>query len=190
MGYKMMIPLVFWLVPCKPCFHHAILSATKSPLKWSLAALHNFYQLSCLCYRLNERINSHFVLWWLNKMETVWLGLCDGSSKSCPVAEEREWNVDQILCVYVTKVLLFALQVHPDLSRQLLQDGYRLDEIPDDEDLDLIPPKAMGSSVCCCSEGPSCSMQWCRCHGLNLTKAQLQLLSLTLVTGGAWGLSF
>ncbi|KAG7277372.1 hypothetical protein CRUP_025612 [Coryphaenoides rupestris] len=26
-----------------------------------------------------------------------------------------------------------------------LQDGYRLDEVPDDEDLDLIPPKAMGS---------------------------------------------
>ncbi|XP_044060417.1 protein FAM219B isoform X1 [Siniperca chuatsi] len=52
-----------------------------------------------------------------------------------------------------------SAEVHPDLSRQLLQDGYRLDEIPDDEDLDLIPPKAMGSSVCCCSEGPSCSMQ-------------------------------
>lgn len=55
--------------------------------------------------------------------------------------------------------ILFALQVHPDLNRQLLQDGYRLDEIPDDEDLDLIPPKAMGSSVCCCSESPSCSLQ-------------------------------
>ncbi|TKS69753.1 Protein FAM219B [Collichthys lucidus] len=52
-----------------------------------------------------------------------------------------------------------SAEVHPDLSRQLLQDGYRLDEIPDDEDLDLIPPKAMGSSVCCCFEGPSCSMQ-------------------------------
>lgn len=53
------------------------------------------------------------------------------------------------------------LQVHPDLSRQLLQDGYRLDEIPDDEDLDLIPPKAMGSSACCCCcEQPSCSVQW------------------------------
>uniref|UniRef100_A0A8D3DZV0 Protein FAM219B n=1 Tax=Scophthalmus maximus TaxID=52904 RepID=A0A8D3DZV0_SCOMX len=52
-----------------------------------------------------------------------------------------------------------SAEVHPDLSKQLLQDGYRLDEIPDDEDLDLIPPKAMGSSVCCCSEGPSCSMQ-------------------------------
>ncbi|KAM6942739.1 protein FAM219B [Xenentodon cancila] len=52
-----------------------------------------------------------------------------------------------------------SAEVHPDLSRQLLQDGYRLDEIPDDEDLDLIPPKAMGSSVCCCSEGLSCHMQ-------------------------------
>uniref|UniRef100_A0A673GBS6 Protein FAM219B-like n=1 Tax=Sinocyclocheilus rhinocerous TaxID=307959 RepID=A0A673GBS6_9TELE len=42
-------------------------------------------------------------------------------------------------------------QVHPDLSRQLLKDGYHLDEIPDDEDLDLIPPKALSSSsVCCC----------------------------------------
>ncbi|KAM9410296.1 protein FAM219B isoform 2-T2 [Pholidichthys leucotaenia] len=50
-------------------------------------------------------------------------------------------------------------EVHPDLSKQLLQDGYRLDEIPDDEDLDLIPPKAMGSSACCCSEGPSCPVQ-------------------------------
>lgn len=52
-----------------------------------------------------------------------------------------------------------SAEVHPDLSKQLLQDGYRLDEIPDDEDLDLIPPKAMGSSMCCCSETPSCSVQ-------------------------------
>ncbi|XP_076012183.1 protein FAM219B [Genypterus blacodes] len=52
-----------------------------------------------------------------------------------------------------------SAEVHPDLSRQLLQDGYHLDEIPDDEDLDLIPPKAMSSSVCCCWEGPSCSTQ-------------------------------
>ncbi|NWQ59603.1 F219B protein, partial [Neopipo cinnamomea] len=32
-----------------------------------------------------------------------------------------------------------------DLSRQLLQDGYHLDEVPDDEDLDLIPPKPVAS---------------------------------------------
>ncbi|XP_036441385.1 protein FAM219B [Colossoma macropomum] len=52
-----------------------------------------------------------------------------------------------------------SAEVHPELSQQLLKDGYRLDEIPDDEDLDLIPPKAMGSSICCCSYSPSCSMQ-------------------------------
>ncbi|XP_026142667.1 protein FAM219B isoform X1 [Carassius auratus] len=43
-----------------------------------------------------------------------------------------------------------SAEVHPDLSRQLLKDGYHLDEIPDDEDLDLIPPKALSSSVCGC----------------------------------------
>ncbi|XP_011492271.1 protein FAM219B isoform X2 [Oryzias latipes] len=52
-----------------------------------------------------------------------------------------------------------SAEVHPDLSKQLLQDGYRLDEIPDDEDLDLIPPKVIGSSLCCCCEGPSCCVQ-------------------------------
>ncbi|NXX73964.1 F219B protein, partial [Urocolius indicus] len=41
---------------------------------------------------------------------------------------------------------LFApQQVNQDLSRQLLQDGYHLDEVPDDEDLDLIPPKPIAS---------------------------------------------
>ncbi|XP_012697063.2 protein FAM219B [Clupea harengus] len=52
-----------------------------------------------------------------------------------------------------------SAEVHPDLNRQLLKDGYHLDEMPDDEDLDLIPPKPMGSSVCCCADAPSCSMQ-------------------------------
>ncbi|XP_046720297.1 protein FAM219B [Silurus meridionalis] len=54
-----------------------------------------------------------------------------------------------------------SAEIHPDLSRQLLKDGYRLDEIPDDEDLDLIPPKAMGSSICCCSSDGtgSCCLQ-------------------------------
>ncbi|XP_051512035.1 protein FAM219B-like [Myxocyprinus asiaticus] len=52
-----------------------------------------------------------------------------------------------------------SAEVHPDLSRQLLKDGYHLDEIPDDEDLDLIPPKALTSSVCCCSNASSCCVQ-------------------------------
>ncbi|XP_053258890.1 protein FAM219B isoform X1 [Podarcis raffonei] len=54
-----------------------------------------------------------------------------------------------------------SAEVNQDLSRQLLQDGYRLDEIPDDEDLDLIPPKPVSSSPCpCCfGESASCSIQ-------------------------------
>ncbi|KGL83458.1 Protein FAM219B, partial [Tinamus guttatus] len=48
-------------------------------------------------------------------------------------------------------------QVNQDLSRQLLQDGYHLDEVPDDEDLDLIPPKPVASSACPCCFGHSLS---------------------------------
>ncbi|KFV50981.1 Protein FAM219B, partial [Tyto alba] len=52
-------------------------------------------------------------------------------------------------------------EVNQDLSRQLLQDGYHLDEVPDDEDLDLIPPKPITSSSCpCCfGENLSCVIQ-------------------------------
>lgn len=54
-----------------------------------------------------------------------------------------------------------AEQVSQDLNRQLLQDGYHLDEIPDDEDLDLIPPKpaAALSCSCCYGENGSCTVQ-------------------------------
>ncbi|XP_059802175.1 protein FAM219B isoform X1 [Hypanus sabinus] len=51
-------------------------------------------------------------------------------------------------------------QVNQDLNRQLLKDGYHLDEIPDDEDLDLIPPKPVTSSACaCCQTESSCTVQ-------------------------------
>ncbi|XP_017654467.1 protein FAM219B isoform X4 [Nannospalax galili] len=56
-----------------------------------------------------------------------------------------------------------SAEVNQDVSRQLLQDGYHLDEIPDDEDLDLIPPKPMASSTCsccwCCLGDSSCTLQ-------------------------------
>ncbi|XP_030901798.2 protein FAM219B isoform X2 [Melopsittacus undulatus] len=50
-----------------------------------------------------------------------------------------------------------SAEVNQDLSRQLLQDGYHLDEVPDDEDLDLIPPKPITSSSCPCCFGDSLS---------------------------------
>nr|XP_045016127.1 protein FAM219B isoform X2 [Jaculus jaculus] len=56
-----------------------------------------------------------------------------------------------------------SAEVNQDVNRQLLQDGYHLDEIPDDEDLDLIPPKPMASSTCsccwCCLGDSSCTLQ-------------------------------
>lgn len=54
-----------------------------------------------------------------------------------------------------------AEQVSQEVNRQLLQDGYHLDEIPDDEDLDLIPPKPVRSvsCACCFGESWSCSIQ-------------------------------
>ncbi|XP_021571302.1 protein FAM219B isoform X2 [Carlito syrichta] len=57
-----------------------------------------------------------------------------------------------------------SAEVNQDVSRQLLQDGYHLDEIPDDEDLDLIPPKPMASSSCSCcwccpGDSSSCTLQ-------------------------------
>ncbi|XP_019606570.1 protein FAM219B isoform X2 [Rhinolophus sinicus] len=57
-----------------------------------------------------------------------------------------------------------SAEVSQDVSRQLLQDGYHLDEIPDDEDLDLIPPKSAASSTCSCcwcclGDSSSCNLQ-------------------------------
>ncbi|XP_022780170.1 protein FAM219A-like [Stylophora pistillata] len=37
-----------------------------------------------------------------------------------------------------------------DCTQQLLKDGYRLDEISDEEDLDLIPPRSVDDRCQCC----------------------------------------
>ncbi|KAK6321189.1 protein FAM219A isoform X2 [Coregonus clupeaformis] len=52
-----------------------------------------------------------------------------------------------------------AEQVNQDLNIQLLKDGYRLDEIPDDEDLDLIPPKSVNPTCICCQATSSSACQ-------------------------------
>ncbi|XP_016126664.1 protein FAM219A isoform X1 [Sinocyclocheilus grahami] len=50
-------------------------------------------------------------------------------------------------------------QINQDLNIQLLKDGYRLDEIPDDEDLDLIPPKSVNPTCMCCQATSSIACQ-------------------------------
>ncbi|XP_048874600.1 protein FAM219A isoform X2 [Brienomyrus brachyistius] len=52
-----------------------------------------------------------------------------------------------------------SAEINQDLNIQLLKDGYRLDEIPDDEDLDLIPPKSVNPTCVCCQGSSSAACQ-------------------------------
>ncbi|GFY44427.1 uncharacterized protein TNIN_415841 [Trichonephila inaurata madagascariensis] len=46
-----------------------------------------------------------------------------------------------------------------EISEQLIKDGYNLDLTPDDEDLDLIPPKPLANRCICCSLNCMCLIQ-------------------------------
>uniref|UniRef100_A0A8D2CYY9 Family with sequence similarity 219 member A n=1 Tax=Sciurus vulgaris TaxID=55149 RepID=A0A8D2CYY9_SCIVU len=56
------------------------------------------------------------------------------------VALDTDSDDDFDMSRYSSSGYSSAEQINQDLNIQLLKDGYRLDEIPDDEDLDLIPP--------------------------------------------------
>ncbi|KFP46820.1 Protein FAM219B, partial [Cathartes aura] len=75
--------------------------------------------------------------------------------------DSDRWGLGEYPRILALPPLFPPQQVNQDLSRQLLQDGYHLDEVPDDEDLDLIPPKPIASSSCpCCfGENLSCVIQ-------------------------------
>uniref|UniRef100_A0A8C9RIX6 Family with sequence similarity 219 member Aa n=1 Tax=Scleropages formosus TaxID=113540 RepID=A0A8C9RIX6_SCLFO len=59
------------------------------------------------------------------------------------VALDTDSDDDFDMSRYSSSGYSSAEQINQDLNIQLLKDGYRLDEIPDDEDLDLIPPKSV-----------------------------------------------
>ncbi|GFO40982.1 protein fam219a-like [Plakobranchus ocellatus] len=48
---------------------------------------------------------------------------------------------------------------HKDIAEQLIKDGYNLDLEPDDEDLDLIPPRPLNERCSCCSLPSRCYVQ-------------------------------
>ncbi|KFP26124.1 Protein FAM219B, partial [Colius striatus] len=64
--------------------------------------------------------------------------------------DSDRWALGRHPLILALPPLFAPQQVNQDLSQQLLQDGYHLDEVPDDEDLDLIPPKPVASSCPCC----------------------------------------
>ncbi|XP_075907967.1 protein FAM219A-like isoform X1 [Petromyzon marinus] len=78
------------------------------------------------------------------------------------VAIDSDSEDEMTLSRYSSSGYSSAEQINQDLNRQLLKDGYRLDEVPDDEDLDLIPPKPMSPACVCCqlaSPSTTCNVQ-------------------------------
>lgn len=47
-----------------------------------------------------------------------------------------------------------------EITQQLIKDGYNLDLEPDDEDLDLIPPRPLNERCTCCNAQVNCGIQW------------------------------
>lgn len=71
---------------------------------------------------------------------------------------ESDSDEDELFLSYSTPT---ANQVNRQLTKQLEKDGYRLDEVPDDEELDLIPPREFREArfcACCNSFRISCSI--------------------------------
>ncbi|XP_076836468.1 protein FAM219A-like isoform X2 [Brachyhypopomus gauderio] len=66
------------------------------------------------------------------------------------VALDTDSDDDFDMSRYSSSGYSSAEQINQDLNIQLLKDGYHLDEIPDDEDLDLIPPKSVNPTCMCC----------------------------------------
>ncbi|RUS90238.1 hypothetical protein EGW08_002019 [Elysia chlorotica] len=48
---------------------------------------------------------------------------------------------------------------HKEITEQLIKDGYNLDLEPDDEDLDLIPPRPLSERCSCCNLPNRCYIQ-------------------------------
>ena len=46
---------------------------------------------------------------------------------------------------------LFSSRPNAEIAEQLIRDGYDLDLAPDDEDLDLIPPRPLSERCGCCT---------------------------------------
>ncbi|BFY98212.1 hypothetical protein BsWGS_01252 [Bradybaena similaris] len=56
-------------------------------------------------------------------------------------------------------ILRLPKAAHKEITEQLIKDGYNLDLEPDDEDLDLIPPRPLKERCSCCTLPVGCSIQ-------------------------------
>ena len=73
--------------------------------------------------------------------------------------------VNQEVCTFCSEDE-FALprlssQARKEITQQLIKDGYNLDLEPDDEDLDLIPPRPVQERCVCCATPFACRRDQC-----------------------------
>ncbi|KAL5004409.1 hypothetical protein ScPMuIL_017865 [Solemya velum] len=54
---------------------------------------------------------------------------------------------------------MLSKAAYKEITQQLIKDGYNLDLEPDDEDLDLIPPRPLNQRCVCCNIYPNCAIQ-------------------------------
>lgn len=54
-------------------------------------------------------------------------------------------------------------QANQQLTLQLAKDGYELDQVPDNEQIDLVPPSSTSIQACACCKisDTSCIISWC-----------------------------
>ncbi|XP_035227683.1 protein FAM219A-like isoform X2 [Stegodyphus dumicola] len=79
---------------------------------------------------------------------------------------QREQNMDGLPKKLIPRSSDEEIDYHPisksatkEITEQLIKDGYNLDLTPDDEDLDLIPPKPLTQRCVCCSLSCMCLIQ-------------------------------
>lgn len=74
---------------------------------------------------------------------------CTG--KICLVQTAKH-QVSFLICFSEDEFALPRLskQAQREITQQLIKDGYNLDMEPDDEDLDLIPPRPLNDRCVCC----------------------------------------
>uniref|UniRef100_A0A803TN75 Family with sequence similarity 219 member A n=1 Tax=Anolis carolinensis TaxID=28377 RepID=A0A803TN75_ANOCA len=122
-----------------------------------------YFLIPCLlnvCFR-HDLCNTVFFPFRLVVPNKGYSSLDQSPDEKPLVALDTDSDDDFDMSRYSSSGYSSAEQINQDLNIQLLKDGYRLDEIPDDEDLDLIPPKSVNPTCMCCqaTSSTACHIQ-------------------------------
>ncbi|XP_056022771.1 protein FAM219A-like isoform X2 [Ostrea edulis] len=80
-----------------------------------------------------------------NRQDTLWYGVVHPSVCLYLVGRIQTEPDDEFELPVISKA------AQKEITQQLIKDGYNLDLEPDDEDLDLIPPRPVNERCTCCN---------------------------------------